>query len=402
MRGAPCQHELLVLLGKVGPRTAGSPRAATPPVDRRAMTADQTVPTDGPATRRLVVRRPVFFLWALAACTVIGAGGPRPAGATPLRGVALPLFSADAAHDYLAELREIRQLGATAVSIVVLLHQDGVEDTVVHDPRGTVAWRRLPQVLRAAKAEGLRVLVMPILHLQDAGPGKWRGRLTPRSWGAWFESYTTALLHYADAAQAARVDVFSVGSELISSERHVDEWIALIARVRSRFAGALLYSSNWDRPTERPFVTDLDYLATNAYHRLSRSRTPTVAELTRSWRRVQARMQKWHERYGKPIVITEVGYRSADGSIRRPWDYVTPRPLDLGEQEHGYRAFVEAWTGIAFLEGAFFYAWTGPGGPADPSYTPRGKPAEHTLREWLQGRDSAAVAGASASEGRLK
>jgi hypothetical protein len=60
--------------------------------------------------------------------------------------------------------------------------------------------------------------------------------------------------------------------------------------------------------------------------------------------------------------------------------------VDLEEQRRAYVAFREAWREQPAVEGAFFWIWSGDGGPKDDRYTPRGKPAEDALRAWFRGR----------------
>jgi len=86
--------------------------------------------------------------------------------------------------------------------------------------------------------------------------------------------------------------------------------------------------------------------------------------------------------YSQKLIFTEVGYPSLDGGNVNPWNYFAKAQIDLEEQALCYRAFIEAWKGSPELAGVFWWVWFDPGGPKDPGFTPRGKPAENVLREW--------------------
>ena len=133
---------------------------------------------------------------------------------------------------------------------------------------------------RLARGRGMRVMLFPLVHVQKLDTGEWRGTLRPADWGMWFQAYGEFILHYARLAEAESIEVFSVGSELCSSETHEGEWRELIARVRWVYHGRVLYSANWDHYRDIRFWDALDFVGVNAYYRLSAVSQPTVEELT--------------------------------------------------------------------------------------------------------------------------
>ena len=68
-----------------------------------------------------------------------------------------------------------------------------------------------------------------------------------------------------------------------------------------------------------------------------------------------------------------------------PWDYTVQEEPDPEGQATLYRAFLKAWARVPGLSGVYFYMWWGQGGPQDIGYSPKGKPAEQVLRDWLEG-----------------
>jgi hypothetical protein len=324
---------------------------------------------------------------AALAC-VIRANPSEAAGDLPiLRGMSLGLYSADPEHSYVEEIREIRDLGANAVALVVVLMQDSISATQIRAAEGrTVPDERLAEAIREARRRDLQVFVLPIVLLEHAGQGDWRGRLAPADVDAWFTSYRRRLLHIAGIAECEGATLFAVGSEFNSLEHDERRWRDTIAKVRRVFSGRLTYSMNWDHLDTVRFWDALDAVSVSAYFELTQSPNASEEALEESWRGHRDQLLAWHARAtpAMPLIISEVGYPSEDGAAQHPWDYTLDRPVNLEEQRRCYAAFIRAWNGVPALRGVFFYEWSGDGGgPEDASYTPHGKPAEALIRDWF-------------------
>lgn len=306
--------------------------------------------------------------------------------APPIRGLAVaPHFEPGRDPDVLRRrVDEVAALGATHVSVLVQWSQRDVRATVIAPyPHGTED-EQVRLAIRRARERGLKVLLFPTVRVALRGEGEWRGTLAPADPEAWWRSYRAFILHYADLAAAEGVEIFSVGSELVSMEAHADRWRDLIRAVRARFPGRLTYSANWDHFRSVPFWEAVDYIGLNAYHELTKRDDASLAELTRAWIAVRDRVLAWQRPAGRPLLITEVGYPSLDGGARQPWNYTLGTDPDPEEQRRAYAAFCAAWEGVPDLAGVFFWIWAGEGGPRDTSYTPRGKPAADVLRRWFR------------------
>jgi glycosyl hydrolase family 113 len=304
------------------------------------------------------------------------------------RGVALGLFSEDPDFRYERMLDEIAALGATDVSLVVPWYQHDVRSTrIERHPRFTPPDATVLRVLAGARQRGLRVLLYPILRLEYAAtPLEWRGTLAPPHRAAWWRSYTAFVERMARLAASGQAASLAVGSELSNMDAEHDRWAALVARVRRRFRGTLLYSTNWDR-LDGARVWDLvDLVGLSAYFELTTEPNPSPQRIVSAWREIRGRIEWRVARIGKPLVLTEVGYLSQQGTAARPWDEAAQNPIDLDEQRRCYAAFVQAWDGADVLQGAFFWNWYGWGGPKSREYTPRGKPAAQEICRWYGGR----------------
>jgi hypothetical protein len=171
------------------------------------------------------------------------------------------------------------------------------------------------------------------------------------------------------------------------------EWEAAIAETRARFRGALTYAANANVPgdefTSVPFWGRLDLLGLDVYTPLTGKTNPTRQELEQAWTRnrdgnnMVAAYRNWQAAWGKPVIFTEIGYRSGDGANRAPWDFGVTLAADPGEQADCYAAAFEVWTReTSWMQGVFWWSWSVPlPAPGDTGFDPRRKPAEDILRQ---------------------
>ncbi len=265
---------------------------------------------------------------------------------------------------------------------------------------GPVFWGETDEGLevttRLARERGLTTLLKPHVWLQRPEPGTWHADISmsnPDEWRAWWDDYRTFILHYARLAERLGAGGFCVGTELLGPVRHdPGEWRRLIADVREVFSGELTYAANWYAEFEEvPFWDALDYIGIQAYFPLADGNRPSVEELKAAWRPHLEAIERVQRRFGKPVLFTEVGYRSAPGAARDPWSWPEhlphDTPADLEIQERAYRAFFEVFWDRPWFAGAYVWKWY-PGNHEDLSenndFTPQGKPAGKVLAEWYR------------------
>ena len=305
------------------------------------------------------------------------------------RGIALGLFAEDPGFSYLPLLREIAATGATHVSVIVPYYQHDVGSMKIYPhPRYSPPDRVVQQTLRQARSLGLKVLLFPILRLEyKVTSQEWRGSIQPRDPDAWWSAYGAFLLKFARMAAAHGCVSLCVGSELGSMDRKTARWRPLLRQVRVAFSGKLVYSANWDGYQKTAIWPLVDQAGLSAYFELTAPREkPTLERLIHAWREHRVRISRWRARINKPLLITELGYHSQQGTSARPWDETAARPLSLGEQAAAYRAFIRVWSGVRYLRGVYFWNWFGWGGPRSREYCPRGKPAAAQICSWFGAR----------------
>lgn len=304
----------------------------------------------------------------------------------PYRGVAIQIQRVDWIDRYKGSMDEIAALGADTVSLVVDTRmENGESDTVWLDMRMTPTPAQLGDLIDHARSKGLRVVLMPIVLLDKPKNTEWRGTIKPKDWDTWWDSYRNMILHFAWIAQSHKVDVMSVGSELVSTEDKREQWSRTIKEVRQVFTGRLTYSANWDHYTSIPFWNQLDLIGLNSYWKLGSNNKVTVAEIKENWAEIQDDLIRFKKKTAKPILFTEVGWCSLANAAHEPWDYTkTGEDLDLDLQKRLYEGFFESWYGNPNLGGFMIWEWPpDQGGAKNKGYIPKGKPAEAVLREWF-------------------
>ena len=323
----------------------------------------------------------------LVLATLLTASVTSAAAATPVRGVALGLFSEDAGWSYRALLDEIAATGASHVELVVPWYQaDAASIEVVDHPRFTPPPATIVAAIRDARAAGLAVTLFPIVRLSaPRTPDEWRGTLAPRDRAAWWRSYRRASSS-SRASPPASTSPYCRSAA--SCRRSTAPPITPPGPPPSPPCAAsstapLMYSGNWDHFRAVALYDLVDVVGLCAYFALVEpDASATLDDLVRGWRDMRVELERFFA--GRPIVFTELGYRSIHGAGAAPWDEATPGIVDLDEQRRCYAAFRRVWRGAPSLAGVYFWNWYGWGGAGSRSYTPRGKPALEELKAFFR------------------
>ncbi len=248
----------------------------------------------------------------------------------------------------------------------------------------------LAALIQYAHGIGLKVMLKPHVDLLN-DPAHYRGEIGPNfgeaEWAAWFASYREFILHYARLAAAAGADMFCVGCELGTTVGRAGEWRGIIAEIRRVYRGPLVYADNLveTNPQAVGWWDAVDFIGQDAYPTLSEAADPSPEELLAGWLRFRDKLHALAVRWNKPLILTEIGFRSIHGGATNPWDWQRQGPVDLEVQARCYEATLKAVWGQPWLTGIYWWQWDpdpDDGGPADSGYSPHGKPAEIVLKAW--------------------
>lgn len=330
------------------------------------------------------------------------AGGTAPLRATDpaeFRGITLQIHSPDQAAIATKLIDEIADNKINTLALVVAGYQECAASTSIFiDIRRAPSDDQIRKMIAYARGKGLRVTLMPIVLLENARDGEWRGKINPEGgrWDDWWERYTNFIMHYAHIAQDSKVELFTVGSELISTEKQTDRWRGLIKKVRAKFDGRLTYSANWDHYKVPEFWDDLDIVGMTTYYDLVGGKAPKDEVLRASWAKIKKEVQDWQRKVNRPVLFTEVGWPNQVTAAEFPWDYY--RSMDKPDpdlQARCYKTFFETWSGEKNVAGFLVWEWrTGLDQKTDPKtdtgYVPKDKPAMKEINEFFS-RQAAAT-----------
>jgi hypothetical protein len=242
--------------------------------------------------------------------------------------------------------------------------------------------------MAVARRLGLRVILKPFVDVRD---GTWRALIRPTDWTAWFASYRAFVVHYGRLAARGGAWALVVGTEMSSSDvTQPDAWRAVIAAARRVFPGPLTYAADWPQYRAIAFWDRLDWVGVDAYFPLAPGPRPSLADLLAAWQPWLQQIGSWYAGAGggKPVLLTEIGYRSETGATADPAVWSRGAAPDPGLQADAFRAAFRALTPQPWLVGTLWFWWDNPstadrgGGPRDRGYTPRGKPAAAVLARW--------------------
>mgnify|MGYP006410160903 FL=1 len=241
---------------------------------------------------------------------------------------------------------------------------------------------------------GLKVMLKPHIWLRQQGNDDWRGTIgfaTEADWAQWFANYERFILHYARVAAETDVEIFCIGVELSRTvTERPDEWRQLIARIREIYPGPLTYAANWWQDYDVvSFWRELDYIGVNAFFPVTAEGAETnLTALRVGSTRIADQIEVVQRRTGKPVLLTEIGFRSVRGSTVRPWEW--PRrddgAIDLHLQQRAYQAVLESFWSRDWFYGLYWWKWHAAmdrGGARNNGFTPRGKPAEQVITDWF-------------------
>lgn len=302
-------------------------------------------------------------------------------------------FGSPAMRDSLMQLADT---GANHVTFIIPWFQSNIYSTDLHRGWNTPSDDSLISAIGTAHSLGLDVSIKIHVEVYD---GQWRANINPGDRGGWYAAYGGVLNHYASLAQANGVEQFILGAELIkmaSGNQHggnTAAWQGMIADVRARYGGLVTYSANWGSSsfgTEKNYIgfwPQLDSIGIAAYFPLSYDCAADPGAMAARWGAWNASDIKWlADTYGKPVIFTEVGYRSVNCSNTDPWNSGRGGYYDPTVQAAAYEALFSYWNGQPFMHGVHLWDWQtypGAGGEGATNYTPQNKPAQEVMRTWF-------------------
>ena len=237
-----------------------------------------------------------------------------------------------------------------------------------------------------AKTRGMTTMLKPQIWLR----GSWPGGIEMQSaedWQSFYTYYHKWIIHYALLAEIHEIDQLCVGVEFVKATlAHEDQWRKIFSSVRGLYQGQMTYAANWGDEFEKvKFWDALDFIGLNCYYPLSKNKEASKAELSNNFEKVKTKISKVHKNFQKPVVFTEIGFRS----IAAPWIHPHAEGDDSYNETHQDRCYQVIMEGVKDEDwyGGILW-WKFPsylryGGAKNTSYTPNNKLAEETISQWF-------------------
>lgn len=303
-------------------------------------------------------------------------------------GVVFPQWGTDAYSPTNANfsygLKEIHeQTGARWVELPITLYQSNFTTPHLDPSEQTVTPASLAEGIRVAHQRGYKVFVAPLLTVGATG---WAGDIRPRTktWTTqWFDNYWQTLQPYLEVATQEHVEQFALGTEYEGLEAaSPDYWNTLIDRAHVIYPGALTYDMNWTAALKPPRSwmsnTNLTYLGVSVYRPLTTRPAPRDADgLSALWQyKIGDMLDTLSRDSGKPIVLSEIGYRNSADALYQPWQWKSAAPADPDLQAAAYEAALQNIIRDPYIAGAFFWGWS------VPAFAPNWLPAAQVMHRW--------------------
>lgn len=285
-------------------------------------------------------------------------------------------------------LKEIQtQTAARWVGLYIQFHQPSEFSTDVHGGPDTPTPEGLKAGVELARKMGSHVYVFPTITLD--GAHAWAGYIRyadDTENQAWFDTYWQLLKPYAQVCQQAGCDRFSIGNELEGLERSPDVyWQQLISRVHSIYTGQLVYNMNFSSQLKYSvpsWMTNplLTAIGVSSYYPLTDQEVAIPQnQLAALWKsRVQSHLDKLSTDLGKPVFISEIGYRDTNYAGYNPYQAIDHGRRDDQMQAALYNAALENIATDHKIDGVFIWAWSMQ--PFAPNY----KPSAKILQQWFE------------------
>jgi hypothetical protein len=298
------------------------------------------------------------------------------------------------------ELDLIANGGGNAIAIMPEYYQTDIHANSLAPTIISPTDNDLIDGIHAAQARGIDVLLKPMI---DALDQNWRATLDPTDPAAWFASYKSFIVHYAQIAEQTGVKTMSIGCELrsMTGPQYRAQWLDIIAAVRNVYHGDLTYAAEISEASTLSFWDKLDSIGVDGYFPLAvEDKTPTVKELEYAWTHPSANTFLYSEldgrspvdylhdladKYHKHVAFTEIGYRAVDGDAIDPANFGNNGTVNAKLQADLYKAMFNTFAsqGGNWFDGFYFWERRAENQTEDTDFHTKGRAAQKVIDTWF-------------------
>jgi serine/threonine protein kinase len=311
------------------------------------------------------------------------ADGPLALGDGWMRAVHVVSYDPEgfAKPGFVDAVRRAKAAGATHVILHPMVVADSVESAELEDKPDAPTNATLAVGIGAADREGVKAIIQPYLEVTDDYPGAY----APSDTGDFFDAWRERVAAWADIAGEHGAEAIVVGTMFsqLDGPDHTDDWTAILNDSRRRCGCQVTYSAEDVEGAERIQFWDVaDAIGVSPLAALTDEPSTDVEPLERAWRPLKRRLQELNARWGKEVVLTDLGYESkADQSSAAVYE-AQGEPSEEA-QAALYEAAFRAFQGNDWFGGIGWFELNGDGEqPEADDYSFAGKQAEEVLRAW--------------------
>jgi len=187
---------------------------------------------------------------------------------------------------------------------------------------------------------------------------------------------------------------------MITATAQESRFRAVISNVRKVFSGTLTYSANWGTKYQVTatggvlyggeidwinFIDALDVIGVDAYYYLTNQLNPSMDDLMTGWAPIVTHLTNISTHWQKPIIFTEIGYRSIEGGAIKPGQWNSTAPYNASQQALAYNAVFASFMPQSWWGGIFWWCWSSDpnnGEGNDIGYSPAHKPAQQVMQHY--------------------
>ncbi len=240
-----------------------------------------------------------------------------------------------------------------------------------------------------AQKRGFTTVLKPQIWI---GRGSWPGDVEMSSeieWKQFFEYYHRWMRHYALLAEMYDFDVLCAGVEFAKATiAREQDWRNLIQKLRGIYSGPITYAANWGEEFENlKFWDELDYIGIDCYYPLSKNEQPAKEELDTHFKKVMNLIEKTCKKYDRPMLFTEIGFRSVEETWTQPHEEARGRSFSELCQNICYEVVLENLKNKDFCKGILWWKWScnlDNRERENTGFTPYNKMAQQTVKKMFK------------------
>ncbi len=278
----------------------------------------------------------------------------------------------------------ILDVGATSITLMPYAYMQEGSDTLITQTNWQwegESFDGIETCIQQAQERSIIPIIKPHLWI---GGGAYTGQLSfedsiaRKHWNLQFIEYISG---FAKLSEKYKLPYFIFATEMQSMwEDSPEDFLTLIAACRKVYSGKLIYAANWDEYDMLPYWDKIDVMGINAYFPLE-----NAAKARDKWKRHKVYIPTFAKRFSKPVMFTELGYRSIINPFKEPWVSDTDESPNQEAQAEAWRIFFEEVYHEPWLQGVFVWKWFPHHNSrgSENGFTPQGKQAEQVIAEYF-------------------